>query len=139
MRSAVALAAALACLLVDTPARAGTDDWFGPDKELHFGATAGLAVLGYGATSYFSDDRRLRLAVGAGLGIAVGAAKELWDLAGHGDPSWKDFAWDVVGTAAGLLLSWGLDVLLCGSAPDATASASARAVIVSPLAVRVLF
>lgn len=36
-------------------------------------------------------------------------AKELWDLSGHGSPSWKDFTWDVIGVATGLLLSWLVD------------------------------
>ena len=145
MRSWIAAAAAVFFALASGGgARADTPDpdpWFGGDKALHFGATAGIAVVGYGAASYFTDDRRLRLVAGTGLGLVAGGAKELLDLASHGDASWKDLAWDAIGTAAGLLLAWGLDVLLCGSepGPNATAAASVRPVVLSPWAVAVRF
>ncbi len=54
------------------------------------------------------------LAIGAGVAIGVGAAKEGWDALGHGDPSWRDFAWDVIGTASGLVIAWGVDLLVRG-------------------------
>jgi hypothetical protein len=41
--------------------------------------------------------------------MGAGVAKELWDLSGRGDPSWKDLAWDGVGTAAGLVTAWCFD------------------------------
>jgi putative lipoprotein len=90
-------------------AQADPDPWFAPDKALHFSFSAGLAGLGYGGAALFTEDRRVRLAVGAGVALTAGIAKELLDLTGLGRPSWKDLAWDVAGTAVGLVLSWLLD------------------------------
>ncbi len=103
---------AVIALTMSIPARARAadpDPWFGRDKALHFSATFVIASGGYGATALLSDNVPMRLGVGGGLGIAVGAAKELYDLSGRGDPSWRDFAWDVVGTATGVGVCWMLD------------------------------
>jgi putative lipoprotein len=116
-RRAPLFAALLATLAASPALAADPDPWLGEDKALHFAATAGLAILGYGSTSYFTEDVRIRLAVGGGLALVAGIAKELADLAGAGNPSWKDLTWDVLGTAAGLLVAWGLDFLLCDHAP----------------------
>ena len=40
--------------------------------------------------------------------------KELADLGGYGDPSWKDLAWDGLGMVTGLAVAWGLDLLIRG-------------------------
>lgn len=105
---------ALALLLViPLAARAADPDpWMGPDKALHFAASAGLAGLGYGASVAFTDSRPVRLAVGAALSLSAGVAKELWDLSGHGDASWRDLTWDLVGCTVGLAVSWLLDVFV---------------------------
>jgi putative lipoprotein len=106
----IALAAAL---LTSRPgaalAQEDRDPWFGHDKALHFGASVMLASGGYAATSLVTDDRRVRLAVGGGFALSLGVAKELWDLEGHGDPSWRDLTWDVVGTVTGLALAAAID------------------------------
>ena len=39
----------------------------------------------------------------------MGVAKELWDLSGHGDASWRDLTWDAVGTVTGLALAAAID------------------------------
>lgn len=109
--------AALAWTLTHAPnARADErDPWLGPDKALHFGVSAGLAAGSYGAgRAVLFDARSHALLVGAGLTLAVGASKELWDLSGAGDPSWRDFTWDVIGTLVGLGVAWGLDLLIVG-------------------------
>jgi putative lipoprotein len=93
---------------------ADPDPWLGPDKALHFGASAVIAGGGYAVGTFVFPARGHALLLGAGLGLGAGAAKELLDLAGFGDPSWKDFAWDAIGTAAGLLVAWGIDVLVSG-------------------------
>ena len=90
-------------------AQTDPDPWLAPDKALHFSVSAGLAGLGYGGAALFTEDRRVRLAVGAGFALTLGIAKELADLAGLGRPSWKDLTWDVAGIAVGLLVSWLLD------------------------------
>jgi putative lipoprotein len=85
------------------------DPWFARDKYLHGSVSAALAIGAYTATSFATTDTKLRLGVGAGFALSVGIAKELWDLQGHGDPSWRDFTWDVMGTGVGLLASWLVD------------------------------
>ena len=100
-------------LLSSTPARApppDPDPWFGPDKALHFTLSTMIAGGGYGLSTLFTDRIAARLAFGAGLGITVGAGKELLDLTGLGDPSWRDFAWDVFGTAVGVGIAVTIDV-----------------------------
>jgi len=93
-------------------AASATDPWFGPDKAWHFGVSMGLAAGGYAAASPWLDTRGERALAGGALSLTLGASKELWDLAGHGDPSWRDFTWDVLGTAAGVALAVGLDALV---------------------------
>jgi putative lipoprotein len=108
----LAAALPLAIALLAAPARAADPDpWFGHDKKLHFEISAALASGGYGATSLVTDDRRARLAVGGGFAFSVGVAKELWDLSGHGDASWRDLTWDAVGTVTGLTLAYAVDWL----------------------------
>ena len=85
------------------------DPWVSADKALHFSVSAAIAGAGYGVTAAFNDDLRWKLAIGGGVALSAGVAKELWDLSGHGSPSWKDFTWDVIGVATGLLLSWVID------------------------------
>lgn len=107
-----AAALTIAVLCAAPAARAQPDPWFGRDKALHFGATAGLSVGGYAAARLTLDDRNTALAVGAGIAMGAGIAKELADLAGAGDASWRDLTWDAVGTATGLAFAWVFDRLL---------------------------
>jgi putative lipoprotein len=85
------------------------DSWFGMDKAKHFAATFGLAAVGYCASGLGFLSRRARLCSGAGIALTAGVAKELDDMAGYGNPSWKDLTWDVVGTCAGLLAALELE------------------------------
>jgi len=102
------------------------DPFWGPDKALHFAVAGALAGIGYGATTAFTDDRWKAFAVGGGAAIGAGALKEGIDAAGLGDPSWKDFAWDVIGAACGLGVAWAIDVgARGGKMPPLTAGASA--------------
>ena len=105
--------AMLAVALVPSTSRAAdTDPWFGRDKALHFGVSGLISSNGYLATRLANGSRPLAFGIGAGTAIAIGAAKELYDLSGRGDPSWKDFTWDVVGTGTGLLVAWAFDRLV---------------------------
>jgi putative lipoprotein len=88
---------------------ANADPWFGRDKLIHFAAAGSLAVVGYANAAMLTENRPARAGVGAALAIGAGVAKELWDLDGHGDASWRDLSWDFVGAAAGLLVSVGVD------------------------------
>jgi len=82
---------------------------------LHFAASAGIAAGGYTAGAFAFDARYEALLLGGGLSLAAGTGKELRDMAGYGDPSWRDFTWDVIGVVAGLGVSWGVDLLLRGT------------------------
>ncbi|MEI9935661.1 MAG: hypothetical protein WDO69_00420 [Pseudomonadota bacterium] len=104
---------ALALFLASRPAAASDPDpWFGPDKALHFGVSVGLAAGGYAAVSPWLESRAERALAGGAFSLTLGAGKELWDLTGHGDPSWRDFTWDVLGTAVGVALAVGVDALV---------------------------
>ena len=103
MRRALVLAGV--ALLLATEARAqqaDTDPWFGHDKALHFAASASLAT----------DSRPTRVVVGASFALGVGVLKEVWDLTGHGDASWRDLTWDLVGTTTGILVAYAIDWMI---------------------------
>lgn len=100
-------------ILLARPARADDPDpWLGTDKALHFGVSAALAGTGYGVSSLVLDEPATRALAGAGFSLTLGASKELYDLAGHGDPSWKDVTWDIAGTAVGVGVALLVDALL---------------------------
>lgn len=110
--------------LLTLPAAAGAqptdpDPWLGPDKALHFGVSAGLAMAGYGLASLGTEDTGRRLLAGAGLALAAGLGKEAWDLSGRGHASWKDLGWGVLGAATGLFLAWVIDRVLGPEGADA--------------------
>ena len=107
-RLALAFAAS-AALLARSARAADPDPWFGRDKALHFGVSALLASGGYATTALATDDRRVRLAAGGAFAISLGIAKELWDLSGHGDASWRDLTWDAAGTLTGLAVAAAVD------------------------------
>ena len=109
---AVALIISGARPTLAAPPAVDPDPWWGKDKALHFGLSAGVAGAGYGLSALGTEDIRVRVAFGAGAGIVVGAAKELFDLAGLGHPSWKDFTWDVIGTALGVGISVSIDLIV---------------------------
>jgi putative lipoprotein len=118
MTRALAAAAFIAATAFSSTARADDPDpWVSRDKALHFDVSAGIAAVGYGVSAGWLVDARWKaLAIGGGLSLAAGATKELIDATGAfgGDPSWKDFTWDVIGAVAGLAIAWGVDLLLGG-------------------------
>jgi len=65
--------------------------------------------VAYAGTSLVTDDRPTRIVAAATVALAAGVLKEVWDLTGHGDASWRDLTWDVVGTTTGVLLAYGID------------------------------
>jgi putative lipoprotein len=111
VRWGLALAAWVVAAAARAQAPADPDPWFAPDKAVHFAASAGIASGAYGLAGLWQpSSEALRLAVGGSAALAAGAAKELFDLAtGSGRPSWKDFAWDMAGTAVGLAVAWAVD------------------------------
>ncbi len=73
---------------------AAQDPWVGPDKALHLG----VSYIAYSAARTLGAER----GEAAGLTLTLGLSKELWDLSGRGQPSWKDLLWDLVGVGLGL-------------------------------------
>ena len=65
--SRVVLLAVLGTIFVATDARADgpEDPWFGPDKVIHYGVSAGIAGSGYVVGAMIFDTRAHALAVGA--------------------------------------------------------------------------
>lgn len=110
MRGALILAGL--ALLLASKAHAqqqDTDPWFGPDKALHFAASASIAVVVYAGASFQTEDRSKRAVAAATVALGAGLAKEAWDLSGHGDASWRDLTWDAIGTATGVLVAYAID------------------------------
>jgi putative lipoprotein len=123
------VALAVAAASIAKPARASGDDPFwGPDKALHFGVAGAIAGTGYAVTTAATPDRWKAFAVGGAAAVGAGALKEGLDAAGLGDPSWKDFAWDVIGAACGLGVAWALDVAVHGGHVPAWSSGGSSAV-----------
>jgi putative lipoprotein len=109
----MALAAVLAALLLtraSAPCLAGGDDrWLAHDKAVHYTASGLLASDAYAGISLVSKRTEWRIVGALGLTIAAGAAKEVYDSHGGGDPSWRDLTWDLAGATSGALLSWVID------------------------------
>ena len=115
MRRLVPSLLALAMIASAEPGQArGPDPWLGRDKAAHFAVSLGIASITYGVSTRYVDARGHALLIGGGVSLTIGAGKELLDLAGYGDPSWKDLVWDVIGTAAGLAVGWTVDVAIRG-------------------------
>lgn len=104
---------------------ARADEWLGPDKALHFSVSGVAAIGGYALAIPLFDDRAPRVALGASVALSLGIAKELIDLAGAGDPSWRDLFWDVVGTATGVLLAWLVDWIADGGTAEGEGASTA--------------
>jgi len=122
-------ALALGVWLLSAPVTAAAQDadpWFGRDKALHFGVEVGISAASYGAAVPLWDEPWQRALFAAGVGLSVGAGKELYDATGQGDPSLRDFTWDVLGCAVGVGVSWLVDVALRGPGEAPSRSAAAR-------------
>lgn len=105
--------AAVAVLAFAGPAYGSEDDpWFARDKYLHGGVSVVVAGAGYAGAGLLGAPRPSRALTGLGAAVVVGAGKELWDMRGAGDPSWRDFSWDVAGGLVGVGLSYVLDLAI---------------------------
>ncbi|MFP2962073.1 YfiM family protein [Myxococcus sp. 1LA] len=91
---------------------ASGDEWLGPDKPKHFAACFVLAGAGYTGGALLFDKPHARWLTGAGLAMGVGVAKEVYDKGRGTTFSMKDLAWDGIGTASGLAVSYLVDRLL---------------------------
>ena len=103
----------LALLLSAAGAQAQADDpWLGRDKLLHFSLSVGISGASYAASLPLFDAPWQRALFAAGVTLGLGAGKELYDATGHGDASWRDFTWDVLGCALGVGVALVLDLAL---------------------------
>src|SRR6185503_2174666 len=107
--ASVALLTASGARAQQQPDQADSDPWFGRDKALHFGVSASIAMVAYGGAALKTDDRPTRVAAAVTFALGAGLLKEAWDLTGHGDASWRDLTWDVVGTTTGVLVACAID------------------------------
>ncbi|WP_241768613.1 hypothetical protein [Myxococcus xanthus] len=126
----------LLVFLAPLGARAASgDEWLGPDKPKHFAACFVFAGAGYAGGALLFDNPHARWLTGAGLAMGAGVGKELYDLGRGTTFSMKDLAWDAVGTASGLAVSYVVDRLVFRR--DDTPSEVARRVrLRRPLALR---
>jgi len=83
-----------------------SDNWFGKDKIQHFGYSAFLSGGSFiVANRHFDNEENDSGAIGIGIAVSLGAAKEAIDYRRPGQTSsYKDFIWDVAGALAGALL-----------------------------------
>ena len=82
----------------------GNDPWLGADKLKHFLTSAFVQSVAYSTLRATGVRNGPALAGAAAVTLSVGAGKELWDRAGHGDPSLRDFTWDVLGVGAATVM-----------------------------------
>lgn len=127
LRWSAVLAVVLCLLCGATTAHAQAagsgDSWWGRDKALHFSFSAAISVGSYALAIPIWEDPVPRAVFAASLGLGAGVAKELYDLAGYGDPSYRDLAWDVLGVTLGTFLSLLIDLCL---RDDSSTTANAR-------------
>lgn len=119
-----------ACLgLCAAPRLARAEDAsIGPDKPLHFGASALLSLSGYTLAVALDAGPALRFGSSFALPLAAGLGKEGFDAAFGGDPSRADLAWDLLGIMAGLVVVRVLEELLFAPSPaELTRRQSTRA------------
>lgn len=111
VKPAFIAATVLASVVTALPARADppVDPFFGADKAKHFSVSAALAASAYGLSALAIDGKKNRAVLGATFSLGIGYSKEVLDAVGFGDPSWKDFVWDIIGTGVGVSLAVALD------------------------------
>jgi uncharacterized protein YfiM (DUF2279 family) len=85
-------------------AHARDDDFFAPDKSLHFSISAAAAFGCYLALDALPLTVAWRELLAWTLPLSLGFGKEFVDFARGGRASRADLAWDIFGVASGLLL-----------------------------------
>lgn len=78
------------------------DNWTGRDKTAHFFSSAAMVAAGSAVAEHQNVSRGHGRTIGFAFSLSLGAAKEAYDSRAAGSGwSWKDFAWDGLGAAAG--------------------------------------
>ena len=80
------------------------DRWFGEDKFKHF-AFSYMITVGAFAGARFITGQEESIMIGAGLGLAAGIAKELYDRRTNRSASMRDLLWDAAGVATGIIIA----------------------------------
>jgi uncharacterized protein YfiM (DUF2279 family) len=80
------------------------DRWFGEDKLKHFALSYMITVGGYAGARFVAGHDESVL-IGAGVGLAAGVAKELYDRKTNRSASLRDLLWDVAGVATGMIIA----------------------------------
>jgi putative lipoprotein len=73
------------------------DRWFGRDKLFHFAASALIQSATHSALRSRGASYATASRAAAGVTVAAGVGKELWDLRRRDDFSVRDLAWDGIG------------------------------------------
>jgi uncharacterized protein YfiM (DUF2279 family) len=84
------------------------DRWLARDKAEHAAASAAIGAGGYALAATVTERPKWRVILGTSAAVGAGTAKELWDKS-HGEASWRDFSWDVIGASAGVAIAWAVD------------------------------
>lgn len=110
------LAKTLACISISafllfpltgctTVARPG-DDWLGRDKFHHFWISGLVAGTGTALAQEQDQTDKQAIAIGFGISMALGAAKEAYDSRKGGTGwSWQDLCWDFSGALIGCTIA----------------------------------
>ena len=80
------------------------DRWFGEDKVKHFAMSYMITVGGYSGARFVAGHNESMM-IGAGIALAAGIAKEIYDRNHNGTPSFRDLLWDAAGIATGVILA----------------------------------
>jgi putative lipoprotein len=89
-----------------------------------------LSSGAYALSTPFTERREYRAIAAASTSLLIGAGKEGYDALGYGDPSWRDFAWDVAGTAVGVLVAYAVDCIITDPAKRSSTSTAATSPLV---------
>lgn len=82
--------------------QAQEDPWFGRDKLKHFGASAAISAGGSALGAALFESEEAAAGFGVVLSLGAGGLKEWSDSRGDGSASWRDMAWNVIGTSVGV-------------------------------------
>ena len=85
------------------------DPWWGHDKLLHFSVSVGLSGTAYLGTSFLTPKEIHRATIAETVAFSAGIAKEVYDKFNHGDPSFRDLTWDLIGSTTGTVVAWLID------------------------------
>jgi len=85
------------------------DEWWARDKAMHYSVSVMLAADSYNVASAYTEQPAMRALWGAALPLSAGLAKEIYDEAIGRALSWRDLAWDALGTATGTTVAWLFD------------------------------